>query len=241
MSSMTVYVTPWSSKRASSSSFRPPRNFNQNRADRSAPLGRRAPQERLMAARTQTVDWQRKQYRGRHRRLVWPCLSLGLRDRCDQSHRQECFRALSMIPARSHSAPPGGFGRTARVMAALWRRRVFWISSFHLCWSDFADISWPMRLDAMSAAYCSVRVTAGCGRPSALQTRESMVKALVARVWDCNQTVFDQTLPALRHLEPLLHWEWQHTSSRTASWDSSGSEKISRPGLRKLLFQLSRF
>ena len=63
----------------SSSSFKPPRNFNQNRADRSAPLGRRAPQERLMAARTQTVDWQRKQYRGRHvvwcgRACLWVCV-----------------------------------------------------------------------------------------------------------------------------------------------------------------------
>ena len=29
----------------------------------------------------------------------------------------------------------------------------------------------PLRLEAMSAAYCSVRVKAGCGRPSAVQTR----------------------------------------------------------------------
>ena len=42
---------------------------------------------------------------------------------------------------------------------------------FHLSGSDFADICWPLRPDAMSAAYCSVRVTAGCGRPSAVQTR----------------------------------------------------------------------
>ena len=36
---------------------------------------------------------------------------------------------------------------------------------FLLRWSDFADICWPFRLEAMSAAHCHVRVTAGCGRP----------------------------------------------------------------------------
>ena len=42
---------------------------------------------------------------------------------------------------------------------------------FPLRWSDFVDICWPFRLDAMSAAYSCVRVTAGCGRPSSVQTR----------------------------------------------------------------------
>ena len=32
-----------------------------------------------------------------------------------------------------HSAQAEGFGRTARVMAALRRRRTVWISCFHLC------------------------------------------------------------------------------------------------------------
>ena len=93
-----------------------------------------------------------------------------------------------MIPVRSHSARAEGFGRTARVMAALRRRRALWISCFHLRWSDFVDICWPLRLDAMSAAYCSVRVTAGCTS---------------LRFLACSGSVSDQKLPALRPPEPL--------------------------------------
>ena len=37
-------------------------------------------------------------------------------------------RALSMMPAKSHSARAEGFGRTVRAMAALRRRRAIWIS-----------------------------------------------------------------------------------------------------------------
>ena len=48
-----------------------------------------------VAAQTQTDDWQGRQYPGRHRRLVWPCLSLSLRDRCHQSHFQEEERGSS--------------------------------------------------------------------------------------------------------------------------------------------------
>ena len=75
----------------------------------------------------------------------------------------------------------------------------------------------PLRLDAMSAAYCSVRVTAKCVRPSAVQTKGSIVNALVAQVKEFMPVVrqfFDQTLPALRHLEQLLYWEWLHTQQR---------------------------
>ena len=42
-----------------------------------------------MVMETQTVDWRGMQYRGSHRRLVWPYLSLSLRDRCYQSHPPE--------------------------------------------------------------------------------------------------------------------------------------------------------
>ena len=62
---------------------------HQNKADIVPPLGQTGTTGDLMAAQTRTVDWRGRQYRGRHRRLVWPCLSLSLRDRCHQSHRQE--------------------------------------------------------------------------------------------------------------------------------------------------------
>ena len=38
--------------------------------------------------------------------------------------------------------------------------------------------------------------------------------------------------PALRLLEPLLHWRRPHIQNGAASKDSSGSENISRRGLR---------
>ena len=80
--------------------------------------------------------------------------------------------ALSLSPARSHSARADGLGRNARVMAALRQR----ISSFHLWRRGFADRCCPTRHDAMSAAYCRVRVTAGSGRPSAVQTMSIPLK-----------------------------------------------------------------
>ena len=42
--------------------------------------------------------------------------------------RPQWCKALLMMPAKSHSARAQGFGRTARVMAALRRRRAIWIS-----------------------------------------------------------------------------------------------------------------
>ena len=47
-------------------------------------------------------------------------------------------------------------------------------------------------------------------------------------------TVFDETLPALpalRHLELLLHRERAHTKGHPGPRDTSGGEKISSPGL----------
>ena len=47
----------------------------------------------LMAARTRKVDRRGRQFR--HRRLVWPCLSLSLRDRGLQCHHREVEHGLS--------------------------------------------------------------------------------------------------------------------------------------------------
>ena len=41
----------------------------------------------------------------------------------------------------------------------------------------FVDV-WPLRLEAMSAACCSVPVAAGCGRPSAVQCRQMHLQSL---------------------------------------------------------------
>ena len=75
-----------------------------------------------MAAEMLTVDWRGRRYRYH---MVWLCQSRSLRGRGRQFHRQEEGRgtcdegALSMILASSHSARAEGFGKTARVMAAL--------------------------------------------------------------------------------------------------------------------------
>ena len=51
---------------------------------------------------------------------------------------------------------------------------------------------------------------------------------------DCSETMFDQRLLLLRLLEPPLRWVRLHTHpGGAASRDSSGSENISRPGLRR--------
>ena len=68
----------------------------------------------------------------RHRQELL-CQSQSRRGRGRQAHRQgrgtrhQWCRALSMMPAKSHSALAEGFGRTAREMAALRRRRAIWI------------------------------------------------------------------------------------------------------------------
>ena len=78
--------------------------------------------------------------------------------------RIQWLMALSVRLARSHSTRADGLGRTARVMAAP-RWRAIQISRFHLCWRAFADTCCPLWRASVSAAYCMVRVTAGCGRP----------------------------------------------------------------------------
>ena len=76
----------------------------------------------------------------------------------------------------------------------------------------------------MSAAYCSVQVTAGV---VAHQLSRQGVDA-------SSYTVCDQTLPALRHLGLLLHWlSDTDIQGGATSWDSSGSENTSHPGLRR--------
>ena len=77
-----------------------------------------------------------------------------------------------MIPERGRSARAEGFRRTARVMAALgeeelseFRVEVISLTFVGLC-------GWKRCLPA----HCNVRVTGGCGRPAAIQTRGTIVK-----------------------------------------------------------------
>ena len=76
-----------------------------------------------------------------------------------------------MRPATNRSSLADMLGKTTRVMAARRRKRAIWTSCFQTCWRAFADICCALRHDAMSATCCGARVTAGCGRPSAVQTR----------------------------------------------------------------------
>ena len=50
------------------------------------------------------------------------------------------FLPVPASVARSHASLADVLRRTARVMAALRRRKGIWISCFHLCWRAFADI-----------------------------------------------------------------------------------------------------
>ena len=77
----------------------------------------------------------------------------------------------------------------------------------------FADICCPLRHDAMSAAYCWVRVTAGCGRPSAVQTRGRCTMPWAGKsgiaLLQCG--FCGQKQLALRLLGLLLLWRMRHT------------------------------
>ena len=98
--------------------------------------------------------------------------------------------ALSVRPARSHCPPADTLGKTARVIAASRRRKANLISWFHLCWRAFADICCAKRQDAMSAAHCRVRVTAGCDRPSAVPNQGTIHDALSPEVWELSSVVW---------------------------------------------------
>ena len=104
----------------------------------------------------------------------------------------------------------------------------FEFHAFTLRWSDFADICWRFRLEAMSAAYRNVRVTAGAVArpPSRSKGGSERPGYAIQRFRLCSGTVCDQTTPAPRLLVLLLQRRRRHIPSRTASWDSSGSENI---------------
>ena len=115
-------------------------------------------------------------------------------------------KALSIMPAKSHSARAEGFGRTARATAALRPRCILKRSSDSRVWSSvrrphkrtvlntllpqFSDFVSVVREFAIECRLCSISASCRCNGGHA------------------------------------------HVQGRTASWDSSGGEHISRPGLR---------
>ena len=119
-----------------------------------------------------------------------------------------------MSPARSHCPLADVFGGIAGVIAALRPRRTICISCFHLRCEAFVDICCPLRRDAMSAAYCKLRATDGCGRPSAVQTRVRFTMPWHAGLGFPfgNGMFFVQQRLVLHLLELPLHWRMPQTS-----------------------------
>ena len=88
----------------------------------------------------------------------------------------------------------------------------------------------------MSAVSSRVRVTAGCGRSSAVQTkgRHTMPWARKARISLWWRDVFRSTAACAASPQaaaPAAIEDATHVQSRAASCDSSGGEKISSSGL----------
>ena len=108
-----------------------------------------------MAAEMLTVDWRRR--RCHRRRLVLLCQSQSQRGR---------GRQFSTVKRGGDVAPvmKGSINDTSEATLPLPRDLVELPVSWLLTGEE-------VRLDATSAAHCSERVTAGCGRPSAVQTR----------------------------------------------------------------------
>ena len=158
--------------------------------------------------------------------------------------RPQWCRALSMMPAESHSARAEGFGRTARAMAALRRRRAIWISCFHLRRRDML----PTNAVRCGMMRCLLHTEASECCPD----KGTIVNILLPQFTDfisvMRQFTFEcrlcsispdcrcvgggHTQLALRLLGLLLLLPWKrpHVQGRAASGDSSGCEIISRSG-----------
>ena len=75
-----------------------------------------------------------------------------------------------VCPLNSHSSLAPRRGSTARAMAARRLNSATCISWRQRARSELASALYSLRVVAISAAKASVRVTAGCGRPSAVHT-----------------------------------------------------------------------
>ena len=97
----------------------------------------------------------------------------------------------------------------------------------------FAGMCCPLRQVAIPASYCMVRVTAGCGRPSAVQI-SGRFTVPCARRSGISLRQRDVVRSGAASVPGLLLLQWRtlhtHIWSRPASGDRSGSERISRSG-----------
>ena len=88
------------------------------------------------------------------------------------------------------SARADGFGRTARVMAAL-RRMGIWISCFHLCWRFFFFCGHLLTVAARCNVRCVLQGSGDCWvwSPSCCPNQGSMYVALNPKVWNFSSVV----------------------------------------------------
>ena len=148
--------------------------------------------------------------------------------------RPQWCRALSMMPAKSHSARAGGFGRSARVMAALRRKRAICISCFPFAMKGFRRQMLPV---SARDDVCRVlkRSRDGWMPPRPLFTQAGGGEypvASILRFHFCHATVYDR-MPPVQHLrERPLQWRRPHTRPGPHCVQGQHSENISGPGSR---------
>ena len=155
-----------------------------------------------MAAQTQTVDWQVRQYHGRHRRLgrqppvksrdVSTVVQGSVND-TGKEPLGPCSRVRQNCPC--HGCSPAKESDLDFVFPSVLKR-------------------FRRHLLTVTAG-CDVCCTLQCssnGRvwsPFCCPDKGTIVNALVAQIWDVMPVVgqfCDQTLPGLRHLVLLLPW-----------------------------------
>ena len=144
-------------------------------------------------------------------------------------------RALSMIPAKSHSARAEGFGRTARAMAALRRRRAIWIS-FPPAMKGFRRQMLPVPT---GGNVCCVlkRSSDGLMRPAVRGPhKRAEVNTLLPQFSDFISVIRKFTIEC-RLCSISVGCSCNggghaHVQGRTASGDSSSSKNTNQPRLR---------
>ena len=147
-------------------------------------------------------------------------------------------RALSMMPAKSHSALAEGFGRTARAMAALRRRRAIWISCIHLQCRDFADKCCPVSTEGEVCRVLTRSSDSWMRLPVRGPHQREVVNILMPQFSDfisvMHQFTFECRLCSISEGCRCNGGGHTHIQGRTACGNSSGSENISRPGCQGL-------
>ena len=142
------------------------------------------------------------------------------------SSSSSCFewcRALSMMPAKSHSARAEGFGRIAPSGAG--ERLGFRVSA---CDEGISQTDLPV---SAGGDVCRV-----LKRPSDRRVRSSVRRPHKRTVLNTLLPQFSDFIPVMRKftIECCLCSISAHIQGRTPSGDSSVGQNISQPGLRSL-------